>query len=157
LFLTSLTFTDQVSAQNFPYEQYAPRTLFELVEMTEAGAKNIPPDRGQIIINAKPFYSAIRVKYIGTSKPVTKEETDYLKMWQGSLGYDEKVPGFYENKYLFKECEKEYWIPVQKQVAAYFPKELKSGDMITLYLMFPGGQKLKPADTWNFIFLVNEF
>jgi hypothetical protein len=144
-------------AQSFPFEKYDPRTLAELVEMAEADSKNIPADKGQMIINGKPFYSAVRVKYIGTSKPVAKEEMDYLKLWQGSLGYDPEILKLYENKYLFKECEKEYWLPVQKQVAAYFPKELKSGDMITLYLMFPGGLKPKPTDNWNFIFLTNEF
>ena len=146
-----------ILAQKFPYQEYDPRTLSELVSMGEADSKNIPGDKGQMIINGKPFYSAVRVKYIGTSKPVTTEEMDYLKLWQGSLGYNPEILKLFENKYLFKECEKEFWIPVQKQVAAYFAKELKSGDMITLYLMFPGGIKPKSAESWNFIFLTNEF
>ena len=152
-----LMFTKSTLTQTFPYEEYKPRTLSELIAMDESGSENIPKDKGQMIIHAKPFYSAVRVKFIGTSKPVSKEEIDYLKLWQGSLGYDAEILKFYENKYLFKECDKEYWIPVQKQVAAYFPKELKEGDMITLYLMYPGGLKLKPTDNWNFLFLVNEF
>ncbi len=144
-------------AQDFPYEKYDPRTLSELVEMDEKGSKDMPGDKGQMIIHAKLFHSAVRVKFIGTSKTVSKEEKDYLKLWQSSLGIDPEILELYENKYLFKECDKEYWIPVQKQVAAYFPKELKSGDMITLYLMYPGGVKPKSANSWNFIFLVNEF
>lgn len=150
-------FANSFPAQDFPFAEYLPRTLSELVAMGEEGGKTMPKDKGQMIINAKPFYSAVRVKFIGTSKPMVKEEKDYLKMWQSSLGYDEKILTLYENKYLFKECDKEYWIPVQKQVAAYFPKELTEGDIITLYLMYPGGLKLKTTDNWNFIFLVNEF
>ncbi len=152
-----LVFVTPNFAQGFPYEKYDPRTLSELVKMGEEAGKNTPNDKAKIIIDGKPFYSAIRVKFVGTSKPVTKEEKDYLKLWQGSLGYDEEILKMYENKYLFKECDKEYWIPVQKQVATYFPKELKSGDMITLYLMYAGGFKLKPTDEWDFLFLVNEF
>lgn len=144
-------------AQDFPYEKYDPRTLSELTEMGEESSKAMPPDKGQMLINGKPFYSTVRVTFIGTAKHLTTDEKEYLKIWQQSLGYDEKVLALFETKYLFKECDKEYWIPVQKQVAGYFPKELKSGDVITLYLMFPGGLKLKPANAWNFIFLVNEF
>jgi hypothetical protein len=145
-------------AQDFPYDKYLPRTLAELTAMDETDAKNIPESpKGQFIIHANPFYSAVRVKFIGTVKSLETEEKEYLKMWQSSLGYDAEILKLFENKYLFKECDKEYWIPVQKQVAAYFPKELKSGDMITLYLMYPGGLKIKPATTWNFLFLVNEF
>lgn len=145
-------------AQDFPYQEYKTRTLSELIAMDDVEAnKDFANGKGQMIIHTKPFYSAVRVKYIGTSKLVTKEEKDYLKLWQGTLGYPEEIPQMYENKYLFKECDKEYWIPVQKQVAAYFQKELKENDMITLYLMYPGGIKLKPTDNWNFIFLVNEY
>lgn len=56
---------------------------------------------------------------------------------------------------LVKECDKEYWVTVQKQVAGYFPKELKAGDRITLYLMVVGG--VKTAEKWDVVFLVNEF
>jgi hypothetical protein len=145
-------------AQGFSYDKYLPRTLSELVAMDEKGAKDFPEGaKGQIIIHAKPFYSAVRVKFIGTAKRITTEEKDFLKLWQSSLGYNEDILQLFENKYLFKECDKEYWVPVQKQVAAYFPKELKEGDMITLYLMHPGGLKAKSDNAWNFIFLVNEF
>lgn len=159
LMFAGLLFTGTNYAQErFPYEEYLPRTLSELTAIDEKDSKTIPnSDKGQLIVHAKPFYSAIRVRFVGTSKPLVKEEKDYLKLWQSTLGYPEEYLSLYENKYLFKECDKEYWIPVQKQVASYFAKELKDGDIITLYLMYPGGLKPKSADSWNFIFLVNEF
>lgn len=155
----TLTFTKlNYAQQRFPYEEYDPRTLAELTAMDEKDAKTIPESvNGQMIVRTNPFYSAVRVKYFGTVKPLTKEEIDYLKTWQSSLGYDPEILKLYENKYLFKECEKEYWIAVQKQVAAYFPRELKEGDLVTLYLMYPGGIKTKPSTSWNFLFLANEF
>jgi hypothetical protein len=78
-----------------------------------------------------------------------------FKLWQESLNIKASTLTLLKDKYLFKECDKEYWIPFQKQVAAYFPKELKAGDRITLYLMAVGAVKTK--DYWEFVFLTNEF
>ena len=142
-------------SQGFPYHEYKTRTLSELVEM-DSDVKNVDyKDEKGILIHAKPFYSAIRLEYTGKSRPISAERLNLFKLWQGSLGINAKILTFLENEYLFKECDKEYWIPVQKQVAAYFPKELKAGDRITLYLMAVGGVKIK--NNWEFIFLTNEF
>ncbi|MBX7173540.1 MAG: hypothetical protein K1X72_21410 [Pyrinomonadaceae bacterium] len=143
-----------ILAQDFPFDKYKTRTLSELVEIEREATKTTYEGKG-LLIDAKPFYSAVRVKFIGTSRAISSEKKNLLKMWQGSLGYDAEILSLYENEYLFKECDKEYWIPVQKQVAAYFPKELKSGDMITIYLMVVGGVKLEKD--WDFVFLINEF
>lgn len=56
---------------------------------------------------------------------------------------------------LFKECDNEYWIPVQKQVIPHFAKELKKGDMVSLFIVRVGGEKAK--DRWDWLFIVNEF
>ena len=144
-----------VFAQGFPYQEYKTRTLSELVEMDSDVRKIDYEDKKGILIHAKPFYSAIRVEYTGKSRAISSEKMNLFKLWQGSLGVDAKILTLLENEYLFKECDKEYWIPVQKQVAAYFPKELKDGDRITLYLMAVGGVKVK--DEWDFVFLISEF
>lgn len=156
LLFTILSFVTQTAySQGFPYQEYKTRTLSELVEMDSDVKKVDYEDKKGILIHAKPFYSAIRVEYTGKSRPISSEKMNLFKLWQGSLGVDAKILTLLENEYLFKECDKEYWIPVQKQVAAYFPKELKDGDRITLYLMAIGG--VKPKDSWEFVFLTNEF
>ncbi len=136
-----MLFTKTAYSQDFPYQEYKSRTLSEFAEMDSDVTKRDYKEK-QLLIHAKPFYSAIRVKYVGTSRPVSTDKKNLFKLWQGSIGYDPKVLTLLENEYLFKECDKEYWIPVQKQVAAYFPKEMKEGDMITLYLMAVGGLKI---------------
>lgn len=73
------------------------------------------------------------------------------------MSADPKMLTLLENEYLFQECGKDYWVPVQKPVAAYFSKELKSGDTITLYLMVIGGLKLSDKEPFDPAFLVNEF
>ncbi len=143
-------------SQSFPYDKYDPRTLEELVAQSSASmmAGSVRP---QMMLDAKPFYAAIRVKSMSTARPVSEKKKNLFKMWQESMGADPKMLTLLENEYLFQECGKDYWVAVQKQVASYFPKELKAGDTITLYLMVIGG--LKPSDKEPFdpAFLVNEF
>lgn len=158
IILLSFVFTiisQTVYSQGFPYQEYRTRTLSELVEMDSDVKKGDYGDKKGILIHAKPFYWAIRVKYTGKSRAISSEKMDLFKLWQESLGVDAKVLTLLENEYLFKECDKEFWIPVQKQVAGYFPKELKEGDIITLYLIAVGGVKIK--DEWDFVFLTSEF
>lgn len=145
------------AAQNkFPYNEYDPRTVAELVQN---GTAAIPPNltTKYMMLDAKPFYSAIRLKYVGTSRPVPPEKKEVFKMWQESMRPNADITALIDNEYLFRECDAEYWIPVQKQVAAYFPKELKSGDLITVYLMVIGGVRLAPKDSYQPVFMVNEF
>lgn len=111
--------------------------------------------RKGFLIQPKPFYSAIRVEYTGKSRAISSERISLFAASQSSLGVDAKVLTLLKDEYLFRECDKEYWIPVQKQVAAFFPKELKPGYKITLYLMAVGGVRLNGK--WNSVFLVNEF
>lgn len=156
LFIAILSFFAQTSySQSFPYQEYKTRTLGELVEMNSDVKKVDYADKKGVLINSKPFYSAIRVEFTGKSRPISSEKMNLFKMWQESLGVNANVLTLLKDEYLFKECDKDYWIPVQKQVAAFFPKELKSGDKITLYLMAVGG--VKPKDMWEFVFLTNEF
>jgi len=148
-----------VRAQDkFPYDQYDPRTVAELVQAGEASILgDIDASKVHMMIDAKPFYSAIRLKYVGTSRPVPAEKKEVFKMYQQSMHPAVDVPSLIENEYLFRECDTDHWIPVQKQVAAYFPKELKTGDMITVYLMVIGGIKLTPKDPYQPVFLISEF
>ena len=154
LLIFAFSINPAVYAQGFPYQEYKTRTLSELIEM-DADVTQRDYKQKQLMLHGQPFYSAVRMKYTGQSKLLSAEKKNLFKLWQETLQYDKKVLSLLESEYLFKECDKEYWIPVQKQVAAYFPKELKEGDTITLYLMAVGG--LKVTDKWEFVFLTAEF
>lgn len=156
LFLLIVASSTVSRAQKFPYEEYEPRTLDELVTQSAASVISLP-NKPKLMLDAKPFYSAIRVKYVGTARPISPEKKNLFKMWQESMSADPKMLTLLENEYLFQECGKDYWVPVQKPVAAYFSKELKSGDTITLYLMVIGGLKLSDKEPFDPAFLVNEF
>jgi len=149
LFLT----TNTILAQDFDYDRYKPRTLAELIDLNNPkltdGAKK------QFVISGDWFHSQVRLKYVGTSRLLSAERKELLNNWQKSFNIKPETANLFEKEFLFKECEKEYWLPVQKQVASYFPKELKEGEMITLYLFFGGG--VKTNEKADYLFLVNEF
>ncbi len=143
------------AAQNFPNHLYDPRTITEFNEI-HSGVKDLNTADGKhMMISAKPFYSAIRVEYTGKSRKISDEKLTLFKIWQESLNINADVLKRLDNEYLFKDCEGEYWIPVQNQLAEFFPKELKAGDLLTIYTMAVGG--VRPGDKWEFVFLTNEF
>lgn len=151
-----------VSAQNdFPYEKYISRTLAEIGDLNLAlqnADKGIKDAKaGVLIFDADFLYSHVRVKFMNKSRSMSAERKELLGLWQKTFGLDEKAIALYESEYLFKECNTEHWIPYQKQVAAFFPKELKEGDMVTLYLMRASGKKAKDSNIWDWIYLGNEF
>ncbi len=148
-----LLFSKQTLAQGFPYHLYDPRTLAELVEMN-SGVKKVEGSKN-IMISANPFYSAIRLEYAGKSRVISKEKLGLFKIWQESLEVDPKLFSILDKEFLFKECGKEYWIPVQKPAANDFPEDFKSGDKITLYLMMVGG--LEEKSGWDTVFFTNSF
>ena len=57
--------------------------------------------------------------------------------------------------YLFKADGQDHWLPVQNGVSEFFPKELKDGDAVTLYLLESGGTK--KGSRWTWTYLVEDF
>lgn len=160
LLLFQLAVTSSALAQGFPYHLYETRTLGELIDLNVAAIQVPKDDRSkQIMISANPFYSAIRFEYGGQSRIVSKDRLSLFKLWGVSMGIrsDRGVDPMemIEKEYLFRECGKDYWIPVQKPAARDLPSELKSGDMITLYLMMVGGTESNGK--WDWMFFTNSF
>ena len=149
-----------IRAQNtFPYEVYKARTVSEIIaanaDLKTADVVFGKKDAPQMVLYADFLHSEARVKFMNKSRPISAARKELIKFWQTTFGIDEKLAALFENEYLFKECGVDYWIPVQKQVAAFFPKELKEGDTISLYMMRGGGARV--GNAWDWLFLVNEF
>ena len=68
---------------------------------------------------------------------------------------DSSIAADFHREYLFQEGEKLLWLPVQDTVATFFPKELRRGQPVSLYVMLIGGYYADGVITWAFI--VNEF
>ena len=73
----------------------------------------------------------------------------------GVFGHPKDYADRYETEYLYKEGADEYWLGTQTPVAKYFPKELKPGDKITLYVISIGGYRTK--DGVDCVILVEEY
>ncbi len=157
LFVAFAISQSSVLAQGFPYHLYEPRTLSELVD----GNSNSKQVEGSVnlLISAKPFYSAVRLEYAGQSRKISTAKLGLFKLWIEGLNIkanrNADPMSLIDKEFLFTECGKDYWIPVQTPAANDFPKDLKKGDKMTLYLMFIGG--IGDKDKWDIVFFTNSF
>jgi hypothetical protein len=142
----------------FPWEQYKARTFGEIIKqnMDEIANRDASVrDKVGIVLPGNSLPSQVRVVYTGTTRKISPARKTHLEEWGKTFGVKPETIALFEDEMLFIECSTEHWLPVQKQVIPYFEKELKKGDMVTLYTAFTGGRKIDGV--WNWIFIVNEF
>jgi hypothetical protein len=96
-----------------------------------------------------------RAVFAGPSRPLDARKQAFIFAFASSSTGNGKYAGLYRREYLFQSGGKDFWLPVQDQVASYFAKELKTGQPVTLYLRNAGGMRLEKA--WEWVFLVEEF
>jgi len=161
LTLLVVLIASQVFAQDFDWDKYKPRTLKEITTvLAEASFKD--PDvlitdgkGGSIILSRDTFPSQIKVVYTGSSRKVSDKKKEVIAAWLRVYGKPQEYLNLFESEYLFTEDSKEYWLPVQKQVASYFEKELQKGNKVNLYAAWVGARK--ESGSVEHVFLVNEF
>jgi hypothetical protein len=142
-------------AQGFPWNDFKPRTLKDIISID---AKEIKDSERQnrVIFHADMLLSVVRVKYTGKTRPISESKKDFLLKWAQTFTQNSsEYPAHYETDVLFTENGVEYWLPVQKQVLPYFQKELKIDDYIDIYIVRAGGVCSKQVCDW--LFLVEEF
>lgn len=155
LILMSPLLISTTFAQGFPWDDFKRRTLKEIVSMD---AKEIDDSEREkrVIFHADMLLSVIRVKYTGKSRPISDTKRDALKKWAQTFARNsDEYAAHFEQDMLFKEDGVEYWLPVQKKVSLYFPKELKEGEEVDIYIVRAGGVCSKKVCDW--LFLVEEF
>lgn len=140
-------------SQDFDYSKYRPRTLAELSELNSPAP--VKDEKKLVYISGNWFYSEVRMRYLGTSRPLTVATKEILSHWKTSFQIPDQTVALFKNEFLFRECDRDVWLPVQEQVSSYFAKELKPGDMVTLYLFLAGG--IRTNGKMELLFLVNEF
>ena len=92
--------------------------------------------------------------YAGRSRPLEPDELKFIRAWLKTVRREDAA-GMFTTSYLFTVDGKDYWLPVEAQVAAFFPSELKPGDVIDLYLAEIGGTHRR--DGWVWLPVVEEF
>lgn len=143
------------------WDAYQPRTFKDLVTISERSQKDPdvvlrnPKNEPVLMLSYNAYQSKVIAIYSGESRKIPVERMELIKNWLTTFSKPKEFADMFEDEYLFTENKIEYWLPVQKQVASYFPKELKKGDTVTLYVAWLGGL-YKPNGFVN-VFIVNEF
>jgi len=78
-----------------------------------------------------------------------------LRKWEKMMKRPVSVVELFQTEVLFREGNKEYWLPVQKPLIDALKKEVKLGQAINAYVIFMGGAKLE--NRWEWLFAMNEF
>ena len=139
-------------AQGFPWDVFKPRTLKEVISTTTKAVR--PADH--MFLAQDQLESRVEVVFTGKSRPISKVRKTFIETWFGTLrAKQKKLAELYENEYLYKEGETEYWLPTSTPITKYFDKELKPGDKMDLYLISIGAYR---TDTdLDCVLLVEEF
>ncbi|HVG19400.1 MAG TPA: hypothetical protein VNI02_10125 [Blastocatellia bacterium] len=155
-FLLLPFFVVHTVAQDFPWDDFKPRTLAEIVKIDEREI-NASVQEKRLIFHADMFLSVIKVKYTGKRRAMSDTKKEMLKMWGQSFSIPnaEEYAAMYEEDMLFTENGVEYWLPVQKKVLPHFAKELKEGEYVNIYIVRAGGICSRKVCDW--FFLVEEF
>lgn len=97
----------------------------------------------------------VRAAFSGQSRPLDPRTQAFITTFASSSIGNDRYANLYQREYLFRADGRDYWLPVQAQVAAYFTRELKAGEPVVLYVRNAGG--FRNSDSWAWMFLVEEF
>ena len=146
------------AARAFDYDAFQPTTLSKArAEFVEVASQPIPGRPGAFLtssFNQGGQRWRTPATYTGQSRPLDADELKFIRDWLKS-SQRENLAGIFTDSHLFTADGVEYWLPVQAPVATFFPKELKPGDKIDLYLVEIGGTRR--GDRWLWLPLVSEF
>jgi hypothetical protein len=157
-----LAATRTAYAQGFPYDDFQPRTLKEIVKENmdvarDSGEpKSSTPTKHRIVIDADPLPSVIRVTYTGKTRPITDDHKKYLNLWIESFKKDSKFNNVYNQEMLVTEDSTSYWLLVHNALLPQFEKEIEQNKPVDLFLIRMGGELFENR-AWDWLFLVEEF
>jgi hypothetical protein len=157
-----LTFCGVAFAQTEKsFDKYKPRTLAEIPlinrEATDEILRKAKLEEQQGFISYDLLYSRAKVQFTGQQRAVSQSHQELIKTWSKLQKIGKKITSLYENEFLFKEGDREYWIPVQKKVEEDMLKEIKANDTITLFVVHVGGKKEPMAKDFEWLFLSTAF
>lgn len=117
------------------WNTYPVRTIAEIIDAHSAESS----PKSDMIISAQPFPSKTMATYTGEHRPISDYTKTFIKLWVETRNVPAENANMLVEEYLFKEKEKEIWIPVIKTLIPFIDKELKGGDNIVIYYFFLGG------------------
>ena len=141
------------------WDKYIPRTLQAIMDQNQGLLADMDstasdPNK-EILLTANSFPSTVTLVYRGESRPIPSQHKTLVQYWATMLKRPEDLADVFGTEMLFKEGDKEYWIPVQKPLLPYLPKEIKVGETFVAYVGWVGC--IKNDDQWDWLFIMNEF
>jgi hypothetical protein len=125
-----------VSAQTDWYT-YPVRSMAELIAITP------PTGNPDLIVSANPFPSKTVITYLGKKRTIEGHARRFIDLWGETRNISPENKTWLVEEYLFKEKDREFWMPMVKKISPVVDKELKAGDEILAYYFFMGGYNPK--------------
>lgn len=108
------------------------------------------------LIHGNLFPSRVRVKYKGSTRPLTPERKDVIFQWaQRYAGAPSHYTGPYTTEALFTEMGIDHWLVVKSDDLPGIRRDLKRGRAVDLYLIRLGA--FKNRGKWSWVLLVEDF
>lgn len=140
-------------AQGFPAQSFDQMIASDLATIQQ---QHRPVRAGDLFFNPGLDNNArSKATFTGQSRPLDGRKQAFIVAFASTSEGNSSYSGLYQREYLFRADGKDFWLPVQTQVASYFARELAAGTPVTLYLRNAGGLRL--AKDWDWVFLVEEF
>jgi hypothetical protein len=130
------------------WHTYPFREISTLISQEESLYNSMKP-KSDIVISAKPFPAKTRVVFSGAKRTITGHTKNFISIWFESKGMSAEKAEVLGEEYLFKERDRELWIPVQKNVAPDLSRYLQPGNEIIIYYFYLGGFNGKALDSKN--------
>ncbi len=103
------------------------------------------------MIAAGSFKYRVRVTYTGQQRDIRVSVRQLISNWVKSLDLNPKLLDLFKQEILVREAGSQYWLPIQEQLLPHVAREVRTGDLVDLYIMRVGSAKTES------VFIVNEF
>jgi len=107
LFLAVVSST--VRSQGFPWNDFKERKIADVIAITKKAFRS----DDTMFLSTNPLSSYTEVTYTGESRPISKATKSFLYFWTGTLNYGQDYAALYQTEYLYKDGDKQYWLPTR--------------------------------------------
>ena len=131
------------------WDEFKPRTFHEIVEQSSNLSLSTLED-GSVVFTKDRVPSRVKVTYTGKSRLISHETKEFITGWVKVIARHPKIPRLFDNELLFNDGSVEYWLPVPNNGPNY-AKDLREGQVVTLFVSRMGGKKNSGKIDWFFI------
>ena len=134
------------------WDRYQPRELREIIE-AHAGEfdDNLARVDSTIAVSADDFPSRAWLEYTGLERPFAPDRKSVFRRWLRSMGRDTSRAALYEIEWLFREGEREFWLPMPNEVLSWGRENVQPGERVEVFVLWLGVVTVGGKADWLFI------